>query len=133
MKRQRGFTLLEMLVASVIMAVAITGLMAGLSGATRNASRLQDYDRIVQLARLRMNDILADDRTQGKLGGPFPADLVGGMQAGWNAVVQKVQEAPDPAPGNFALDRVQLEVWWVAGETRRTFNLEGYRHRIVRP
>jgi general secretion pathway protein I len=132
-RQQRGFTLLEMLVASVIMATAVVGLMAGLSGATRNASRLQNYDRVVQLARLRMNDILADDRAQGKLGGPFPPELVGGMEAGWNAVVQKVQEGPDPVVGNFALDRVQLEVWWMAGETRRTFNLEGYRHRIIRP
>jgi hypothetical protein len=35
--------------------------------------------------------------------------------------------------GNFALDRVQLEVWWMAGDQRRTFSLEGYRHRILRP
>jgi type II secretion system protein I len=130
---QRGFTLLEMLVAAAIMATAVIGLMAGLTGATRNASRLQDYDRVVQLARLRMNDILADDRVQGNLGATFPPELIGGMKAGWNAVVQKVEEAPDPVPGNFILDRVQLQVWWMAGETRRTFLLEGYRHRIIRP
>jgi general secretion pathway protein I len=133
MTARRGFTLLEMLVASAIMAIALVGLMAGLSGAARNAARLREYDRVVQLARLRMNDVLADDQAAGSLGGAFPPELVGGMQAGWNAVVQKVEEGPDPVPGNFALDRVQLQVWWMNGEKRRTFALEGYRHRIIRP
>ena len=133
MKRQRGFTLLEMLVASVLMAVAVVGLMAGLSGATRNASRLRDYDRVVQLARLRMNDLLAEDRAAGSLEGQFPPELVGGLNAGWRAKIEPVELAPEPDMGNFALDRVQLEVWWMAGDQRRTFSLEGYRHRILRP
>jgi type II secretion system protein I len=131
--RQRGFTLLEMLVASAIMAAALIGIMASLSGATRNASRLRDYDRVVQLARLRMNDIIADERSQGVLEGMFTPELVGGMVSGWRANVAKVEEGPDPVAGNFALDRVQLEVWWMQGTTRRSFSLEGYRHRIIRP
>ena len=60
--RQRGFTLLEMIVATMIMGIAVVGLMSGISSTTRNAARLRDYDRVVQLARLRMNDLLADPR-----------------------------------------------------------------------
>ena len=45
-----------MVVATLIMAVAVVGLLSGISGATRNAARLRDYDRAVQLARLRMNE-----------------------------------------------------------------------------
>ena len=60
--RKRGFTLLEMMVATTIMAVAMVGLLSGIAGATRNAARLRDYDRAAQLARLRMNELLADDR-----------------------------------------------------------------------
>jgi general secretion pathway protein I len=131
-KGQRGFTLLEMLVASVIMSIAVVGLMSGISGATRNASRLRDYDRAVQLARLRMNDILADDQARGVREGPFPPEMVGGMTAGWKANIATVQVGPEPIQGNFALDRVQLEVWWMAGEQRRSFQLEGFRHRIIR-
>ena len=44
-RANRGFTLLEMIVATTIMGVAVTGLLAGLSGATRNAARLRDYER----------------------------------------------------------------------------------------
>jgi len=132
---RRGFTLLEMLVATTIMAVAIVGLMAGLSGTTRNAARLRDYDRVVQLARLRMNDILADERAarNTQLGGQFPPDLVGGLDAGWRATVTKAEDGPAPAVGGFVLDRVQLEVWWTEGGGRRTFALESYRRRRLRP
>ena len=131
MTNRRGFTLLEMLVASTIMAIAIVGLMSGLSGSARNAARLRDYDRVVQLARLKMNDLLADPRSRGGEG-QFPPELVGGLQSGWRASVGVAETGPDANQGNDALDGVTLEVWWMSGDQRRTFALEGYRHRIIR-
>src|ERR1035438_388981 len=81
-KNARGFTLLEMIVATTIMGIAIAGLLSGISGATRNAARLRDYDRVVQLARLRMNDLLADPSApvNGGVQGMFPPELTGGLQ-----------------------------------------------------
>ena len=67
MKSLHGFTLLEMIVATVILAVAVVGVMAGISAALRNAARLTSYDRAVQLARQRMNDLLLDDRPRCRL------------------------------------------------------------------
>jgi len=132
---RRGFTLLEMLVATSIMAVAVVGLMAGLSGTTRNAARLRDYDRVVELARLRMNDILADERAprNTQLGAQFPPELVGGLDAGWRAIVTTAEGGPGPTVGGYVLDRVQLEVYWMSGGQRRTFALESYRRRRLRP
>ena len=122
-----------MLVASTIMAIAIVGLMSALSGATRNAARLRDYDRVVQLARLRMNDLLADERARNtSAGGEFPPELVGGLHAGWLGTVSKAEEGPEKFVGGVLLDRVQVEVWWMAGDKRRTFSLEGYRRRVVK-
>ncbi len=60
--RRRGMTLLEMLVATAIMAIVVAGVLSALSGSVRNASRLRDYDRAVQLAQLRMNELLLDER-----------------------------------------------------------------------
>jgi general secretion pathway protein I len=132
---RRGFTLLEVIVATTIMAVAVVTLLAGISGSTRVASRLRDYDRLVQLARLQMNGLLVEDRLPRNsiLEGRFdPADT-GGTQAGWQARVSRSEAPPNPVAGQFALDRIELEVWWMSGEARRSFTLDSYRKRLLMP
>lgn len=131
MRRTRGFTLLEMIVATLIMAIAVVGLLASISGAARNASRLRDYDRVVQLGRLRMNDILADPGAP--LTGTFDTGLTGGMEAGWEAQIAPFEAPPAPGPGALALDHVRLEIWWMASNQRRTFTIEGLRRRVTGP
>jgi hypothetical protein len=120
-----------MIVATLIMAIAVVGLLGSISGAARNAARLRDYDRVVQLGRLRMNDILAD--TAAPLSGTFDADLTGGMQAGWEAQITPFEAPPAPAPGAIALDHVRLQIWWIPSTERRTFTLEGLRRRVITP
>jgi hypothetical protein len=117
------------------MGLAIAGLMSALSNSTRNASRLRDYDRAVQLARLRMNDLLADMRAprDTDLEGQFAPEITGGVTAGWRARITRAEKSPSPSPGDFTLDRIQLEIWWMSGAQRRTFPLESYRRRSLRP
>ena len=57
---RRGFTLLEMMVATLIMGIAVVGLLSGISAATRNAARVGDADRAVLLARTKMDELLLD-------------------------------------------------------------------------
>ena len=131
MSGRRGFTLLEMLVATTILGVAVVGLMSGLAGVTRNAARLREYDRAVQLARLRMNDLLSDYKVprDQNVGGEFDPAVTGGAVAGWTARVSTQEISPVMVYNDFALDRIDLEVWWMNGEQRRFFRLEGYRRR----
>ena len=133
MKGHRGFTLLEMIVATTIMGIAVAGLMSGISSSTRNAARLRDYDRVVQLARLRMNSVLADPRAVGGLEGTFDPAITGGLECGWRAQVTVAEKMPTAAPGDYVLDRIQLEIWWTSGGQRRIFPLESYRRRTLRP
>ena len=129
-----GFTLLEMIVATTIMGIAVAGLMGGIASSTRNAVRLRDYDRVVQLARLRMNSLLADPGANLAGGGQFDPAITGGLECGWRAQVGVAEAAsPKPGAGEYVLDRIQLEIWWMSGGQRRTFPLESYRRRILRP
>jgi general secretion pathway protein I len=132
---ERGFTLLELIVASAIMAIAVVGLLAGLSGAARNAARLRDYDRAAQLAELRMNELLLDDRfpRNTEVDGAFDASLSGGMESGWRARLSAFEMPPVPAPGQMALDRIELQVWWMEGGQKRSLTLDGYQRRVLKP
>ncbi len=132
---RRGFTLLELIVATAIMGIAVVGLLAGLSGAARNAARLRESDRAVQLAQMRMNELLLDENLPrgAELEGEFDRVLTGGAESGWRARVTVFEMPPAPSPGQRALDRVELEVWWKSGEERRTFSLDAYRQRPLKP
>jgi hypothetical protein len=125
-----------MIVASVIMAIAVVGLLSGLAGATRNAARLRDYDRVAQLARWRMSELVADTtlRPGAGVSGFFESAVTGGMEAGWQGRVTSMEAPPHPPmPGELVLDRILLEVWWMNGDNRRTFRMETVRQRLVRP
>jgi general secretion pathway protein I len=133
MRSARGFTLLEMIVATTIMAVAIVGLLSGLSGTTRNAARLRDYDRAVQLGRERMNELMLDLTLphNSMLQGVFDPNLTGGVEAGWKARLTTFALPPVIRVNETALDRLELEVWWKSGDTIRTFTLDAYRPRAI--
>jgi general secretion pathway protein I len=134
-RRRRGFTLLEMIVATTIMGVAVIGLLSGIASTTRNAARLRDYDRVVQVARLRMNSLLTDPPGPGHAlqQGLFDPAITGGLECGWRAQVSVAEKTPTPGAGDYVLERIQLEIWWMSGGQRRSFPLDGYRRRTLGP
>lgn len=121
--------------ATVIMGIAVAGLIAGLSQSVRNASRLGDYDRAAMLARTKMNDLLLDANLpfMGTVSGEFDSDESSGMQSGgvksgWRAALRPFEARVNAAPGSVIVQEVALEIWWqpLSG-TRRTIELAGYR------
>jgi general secretion pathway protein I len=121
--RQKGFTLLEVLVATVIMAVAVTGLLSALSTSMRNAARLTDYDRAALSARVKMDELLTTTQL------PRGTVLEGPWEyGGWRARVTPFESLPNSGPGSLVLDRIELELWWMSGDVRRHLNLEAF-HR----
>jgi general secretion pathway protein I len=133
--KQSGFTLLEVLVATVILAVAIAGLMSALTTSLRTAARVTDYDRAAMLARRKMDEITADKRLPRNVlfeGAYNPAET-NGSPSGWRARISPFEFPPNPTPGVPVVDRMDVEVWWMDGATRRTFNVEGFRRYYLKP
>ncbi|MGH9629141.1 MAG: type IV pilus modification PilV family protein [Bryobacteraceae bacterium] len=130
--KSRGFTLLEVLVATLIMAVAVTGLLSALSTSMRNASRLTEHDRAAMLARVKMDELLTQKRLPKHVpiegGWPQP---VSEFESGWRARVTPFEVPQNPVPGSPILERIELEVWWMRGAQRRTFTLEAFRRSVL--
>jgi general secretion pathway protein I len=127
--KERGFTLLEVMVATLIMGVAVVGLLSGISQSLRNAARVTDYDRAALLARSKMDDLLLNTALPHGtvIEGAFDPVFLGGREGGWRAKVSPFEMPPGPHPGAETLERIQLEIWWKAGGERRAFELEAYR------
>jgi general secretion pathway protein I len=135
-RSQRGFTLLEILVATAIMGLAVAGVMSGLAAATRNAARITEYDRAAMLAQIKMDELIADDHAPRNLPltGLFAPQQSGGVQAGWQATISPFESrSPTPRVGEQVVDRIALEIWWMDGPTRRSYTLEGFRRMRVVP
>jgi general secretion pathway protein I len=134
-RRESGMTLLEVLVASVIMAVAVVGLLGSLTTSMKSAARLTDYDRGTMLARNKMDELLAQTRLprMTMLEGRFDPVVTSGMEAGWRARIGPFESLPNAPAGSLELERVELEVWWMVGDQRKTFTLEGFRNRTITP
>jgi general secretion pathway protein I len=132
--KERGFTLLEVLVATLIMGLAVVGLLSSISTSLRNAARVVEYDRVTLLARAQMDSLLLNHnlRPFAVLQGDFDPGLAGGREAGWRARVTPF-EMKNRGAGAWVLERVELEVWWMAGDKRRTFTLDAFRRKQLRP
>ncbi|MDC0362620.1 prepilin-type N-terminal cleavage/methylation domain-containing protein [Halioglobus sp.] len=114
-----GFSLLEMLVALVILGLALGALYRGAAGATRNVGADEKYAYGVELAR----SVLAN---HGRV--PAAGVNVGGETDGeyrWYA-----RSSPALIPGQevaAALHEIEVGVNWVDGARRRTIVL----HSVV--
>ena len=129
-RRSRGFTLLEAIVATLIMAIAVVGLLSNVSTSLQTASRLGDHDQVALLAKRQMEHLLSMPLVVGQpYAGTFSPAESAGMEAGWQAVVEPFEASV--AGGNSAvLDRIVLEIWWIRDRQRRTMRLETLRANL---
>ena len=132
---RRGFTLLEMLVATVIMGIAVVGLLSNISTSLSTAARLTDYDRAALVARTKMDELLLDSRLPRLtvIEGKFDPALASGLEGGWRARLSPFESPPAAGPGTTILDRWELEGWWLSGGARRSQQLDAYRPFTIRP
>jgi len=155
---RRGFTLLEVMVATTIMAIAVVALIGGLTQSTTNAAKLREREIVVALAKQQLNELLLEPRLPHArpLEGVWePRQLGPAMKAGWTVrlvpmtllppeiapppgVRPRLQLVPVP-PGMatgpmIGLDRIIFEAWWTtASGKRRTFTLETYKRNWLVP
>jgi type II secretory pathway pseudopilin PulG len=109
------FTLLEVLVASAIMAISLTALLGAFSSAMRDAGVAGDYATASNLARLELDKLifsksLKEGDSRGSFGPAFE-------RFSWRASVAKL------SPDGKTL-KIKLEVLFGEGGESRSLNLE---------
>jgi general secretion pathway protein I len=135
-----GFTLLEVLVATVVMAIAVAGLMSAISSSLRNAARLTDHDRAALLGRQKMDELLVATGLEKGVSfqGTWGPEVTGGMEVGWIARLTPFElpggpPGVSPPLGTPFIERVELEIWWMNGAQRRSFRLDGFHRAVLMP
>lgn len=133
--RQRGFSLLEVMVATFIMAVAVVALLSNLTTSLRNASRLTDHDRAALLARHKMDELLLIPRLPQMqvIEGQFDPTQSSGLPATWRARASIFEFAPGAGPGAQVLERVELQIIFQNGGRTKSYSMEGFRKRFLLP
>ncbi|MGP0074853.1 MAG: prepilin-type N-terminal cleavage/methylation domain-containing protein [Bryobacteraceae bacterium] len=131
--RRRGFTLLEVMVATLVMAIAVAGLMGAISTSLRNAARLTEHDRAVLLGHQKMDELLI--ATGLEKGVPFQGtwgpEVTGGGEVAWVARLSPFEVPKGGVVGQPFVERVDLEIWWMSGPQRRSFRLEGFHRALL--
>lgn len=132
LKGQRGFTLLEVMIATSIMAVGIVGALELFSGSLRLAGNADRQSAATVLARAKIDeelwrDVLEDNRRDGAEGGfawtvitrPIDRELIGREEqerAEFHAVADEL-----------GLWLIEAEVSWESPGGRKSLSLETAR------
>ncbi len=116
-RRDKGFTLIEVLVAFVLLALVLGTTFEIFSTGLARASELEDHSRALVIAQSRLavtgvEEAIKEGDTQGD-----SED----RRFHWTASVRKVDDGSDPAapmPSVYAMYRIDVRVAWTGGDTR---------------
>lgn len=126
MKKNRGFTLIEVIVALAILGIGLTVIIELFSGGLRLGRTSEEYTRAVNFARMKMEDIasqtsIEEGDEEGKFDDTFR----------WQVKVEKVNILPMDKKLEFKppveLFQVKVNVLWKSGSKERSTYVEFYR------
>lgn len=116
----RGFSLIEMLVAMVILSLSLGVLYQAAMGATRNVRVAAEYSEALMLAESVMSEVSLVASPDSESGGSFGA-------YDWRASVLPLTLEEDPAlQAGTPLAEVVVTVSWGEGDRRREVTLNTF-------
>ena len=118
---QRGFTLLEILIAMALLGISITVLTQLFSANLRNISSSQQYVPALAVAEAIMSEILASDPLEETLKNYLADDGYKVEIAVSEALKDRTQNLP------VKLMEIDLTLRWTIDQKEKTFHLKTYR------
>lgn len=117
-RRSSGFSLLEMIVAVVILSMALGALYQSVAGATRNVRTDQRFAYAVELAR----SLMADNSLVPPQGVSKSGETSGGFR--WTVVSQSLPRPRGSPLEGGGLHQLRIRVAWPDGPRERAVSLD---------
>ncbi len=119
---QHGYSLLEVLVAFAILALAVATILSLFATGLRNTAVAADYARALTMAESQLATLLAKEATQLEMG------VTEGSEEGlhWQSQVEPYEE-PASVVQPTPLYRIDVRVDWGEGERQRSVALSTLR------
>lgn len=123
MNNEKGFSLLEALVAITILGITLGTIMALFSGAMRSVGASGEYSQAIILARKGMEDaILMEDIQSGIEDGSF------GNGYTWERTISPLEISEEEEYSNedipFNLYMIEVKVKWLSGRMEKEMSLK---------
>jgi general secretion pathway protein I len=124
--RQRGFTLIEIVVALSILGVGLIVIIELFAGGLRLGRTSEEFSKAVSLARMKLEEVSLNPVLQeGNETGEFDKDFR------WQVAVKKMDILPVERPPEFQplveFYRVKVDVLWKSGSKERITGIETYK------
>ncbi len=122
----RGFTLLEVIVALAILSIGVTAILELFSGGLRLGRVSQEYTRAMNFASLKMEEIATQNTVEeGEDEGEFDDTFR------WKVGVEKVDILPGDKGTEFKppaeLYHIRVSILWKSGAKEKSASLETYK------
>lgn len=131
---QRGFTLLEVLVAMALIGIAFSAAFVAISGARRLTEKSIVHESALILARAKLDEVLSSqDYLLADEGGE---DYYSGHKFGYQIKVRPVNLSPidsiEEYSMPFILEDVGIEVFWGPQGSQQSYRLSTLRYSVKR-
>ena len=123
---ERGFTLIEVVVAMAVLGVGLVVIIELFSGGLRLEKTSEEYSQAVSYARMKMEEISLQEKIEeGVQSGQF--DKFFRWETEWKRIdvlaPEKIQDISLP----IELFQLRVKVFWKAGAKERSAGVETYR------